>query len=176
MNYNKLSKDEKYVKIEKPNEYDVFTIFKDKENYKSPIEAKEIFPCDIVREVSEFVDNKIHAEIVQQYGVFVDKEELTKALNYDRNQYKKGWIDGYKTAMGETLENHEIRKPTNFDKITESAESFAKWFVELSKTKSIDGDITSYYNLGSEWANKWTEDKQEVLDGTIEWLQRECEL
>lgn len=65
---------------------------------------------------------------------------------------------------------------TNFDKITESVESFAKWFVELSKTKSIDADFTYYYNLGSEWASKWTKDKQEALDGTIEWLQRECEL
>ena len=65
---------------------------------------------------------------------------------------------------------------SNFEKITKDINSFAKWFVELSKTKSIDADATYYYDLGSEWANKWTEDKQEAITGTIEWLQRECEL
>lgn len=31
---------------------------------------------------------------VQKYGVNVDKEELIKALNYDREQYRKGFEDG----------------------------------------------------------------------------------
>ncbi len=32
-------------------------------------------------------------KVVQQYGFDVDKEELTKALAYDRNQYEKGYAE-----------------------------------------------------------------------------------
>lgn len=32
---------------------------------------------------------------VQNVGVIVDKEELIKALQYDREQYEKGYFDGY---------------------------------------------------------------------------------
>ena len=63
---------------------------------------------------------------------------------------------------------------TNFEKITQSVEEFAKWFAELSKTKSIDEDMTYYYNLGTPRYGKWTEDKQEAIDGAIEWLQQKA--
>ena len=46
---------------------------------------------------------------VQSYGFDVDKEELAKALNYDRNQYEKGYADGYKKAIDDLrnkLKNH----------------------------------------------------------------------
>ena len=36
---------------------------------------------------------------VQSYGFDVDKEELAKALNYDRKQYEKGHTDGYNKAI-----------------------------------------------------------------------------
>ena len=36
---------------------------------------------------------------VQSYGFDVDKEELSKALNYDRKQYEKGHTDGYNKAI-----------------------------------------------------------------------------
>ena len=42
---------------------------------------------------------------VQRYGFDVDKEELAKALNYDRNQYEKGHTDGYKKAIDDLLED-----------------------------------------------------------------------
>lgn len=150
--------------INKKNEYDVFTIFKEKENYKSPLEAKEIFPCDIVKEISEFVDNKIHAEIVHKYGIFVDKEELTKALKYDRNQYKQGWIDGYKTAMGETFEKREIRKPTNFEKITESVERLAEFIKLVSACQHMSCSKCPLDGINCSSAI-----------GIKEWLQKECE-
>jgi hypothetical protein len=35
-------------------------------------------------------------EAIQEVGINVDKEELIKALNYDRNQYEEGKIDGVK--------------------------------------------------------------------------------
>jgi hypothetical protein len=95
MSFNKVPKGEKYVKIEKPSEYDIFSVF---DGYKSPIEIKSL---DFTKEISEFIDNKIHAEVVQRYGVFVEKEELAKALNYDRGQYDFGYYNGYKKAVEE---------------------------------------------------------------------------
>ena len=41
---------------------------------------------------------------VQSYGFDVDKEELAKALNYDRKQYEKGYADGYNKAIDDLLE------------------------------------------------------------------------
>lgn len=39
-------------------------------------------------------DNNIYRAI-QEYGVDVDKDELIKALRYDREQYEKGYVNGY---------------------------------------------------------------------------------
>lgn len=38
-------------------------------------------------------------ECVQRIGVSVDKYELVRALNYDREQYKKGYRDGLSDAV-----------------------------------------------------------------------------
>ena len=57
--------------------------------YKSPIEIKL---DDIVSDAVEKVDEYI-VKYVQQIGVNVDKDELIKALKFDRGQYEKGWND-----------------------------------------------------------------------------------
>ena len=57
--------------------------------YKSPIEIKL---NDIVSDAVEKADEYI-VRFVQQVGVNVDKDELIKALKYDREQYEKGWND-----------------------------------------------------------------------------------
>jgi hypothetical protein len=35
---------------------------------------------------------------IQEYDIRVDKDELIKALQYDRDQYRKGFIDGCRIA------------------------------------------------------------------------------
>ena len=40
---------------------------------------------------------------VQRYGFDIDKEELAKALNYDRKQQEKGHTDGYNKAIDDML-------------------------------------------------------------------------
>lgn len=57
--------------------------------YKSPIEIKI---DDIVSDAVERVDKYI-VRYIQQVGVNVDKDELVKALKFDREQYEKGWND-----------------------------------------------------------------------------------
>ena len=63
--------------------------------YKSPIEVKlsDLFAdtvkkSDAVGKADEYI-----VRYVQQVSVSVDKDELIKALEYDRGQYEKGWND-----------------------------------------------------------------------------------
>lgn len=57
--------------------------------YKSPIEIKL---NDLVSGAVGKADEYI-VRYVQKAGVNVDKDELIKALAYDRGQYEKGWND-----------------------------------------------------------------------------------
>lgn len=68
--------------------------------YKSPIDLiTEDFTNKIAREVGEDFDNKLYLAI--RHVVNVDKDELLKALAYDRDQYDKGYSDGYKGVHDE---------------------------------------------------------------------------
>ena len=58
--------------------------------YESPIEMTY---RDIQTQIREETDKQI-IEAVRQCGICVDKEELLKALQYDRRQYEKGYNDG----------------------------------------------------------------------------------
>lgn len=40
---------------------------------------------------------------IQNCNIEVNKDELLKALAYDRNQYHKGWLDGYAQAAEEIV-------------------------------------------------------------------------
>lgn len=54
-------------------------------NYQSPIEI-------IQTQLQNQIEEEIYKAVVN-VGVSVDKEELIKALRYDRNQYQKGYAD-----------------------------------------------------------------------------------
>ena len=54
-------------------------------NYKSPIDL-------MVSQMNVSIENEIY-KAVQNVGVNVDKDELMKALAYDRDQYRKGYSD-----------------------------------------------------------------------------------
>jgi hypothetical protein len=59
--------------------------------YKSPIEV-------ITEEMKLFYDGDV-VRAVQKHDINVDKEELLKALRYDRDQYEKGYADGKRAAL-----------------------------------------------------------------------------
>ena len=61
--------------------------------YESPI---NIFQ-QLQTAVTENVDKQVYTAI-QQVGVVVNKDELIKAINYDRNQYEEGYKNGYMKA------------------------------------------------------------------------------
>lgn len=62
--------------------------------YKSPV---NIYYRDILESAKEATDNYIMTEI--KMYVDVDKDELIKAMNYDRNQYATGYRNGYADAQ-----------------------------------------------------------------------------
>lgn len=57
--------------------------------YKSPI---DLLCYDMRMQFEQKTENMI-MEAVRKVGVNVDKEELLKALQYDREQYEKGYAD-----------------------------------------------------------------------------------
>ena len=68
--------------------------------------------------------------IEQAFGYKVDKDELLKALQYDRNQYDKGYNDGRKEIFVTALE-----------KIKEEIKEFAYLFDDLSPDKTLVVDL-----------------------------------
>lgn len=64
--------------------------------YASPIE--KIYGELQTQMVQE--DENMVMKAVRKVGVNVDKEELIKALQYDRNQYTKGYSDGKSDVLG----------------------------------------------------------------------------
>lgn len=60
-------------------------------SYKSPIEV-------LMKEAQLNYENGIY-NAIQEYEIKVDKEELIKALNYDREMYIKGYNDAVHEMM-----------------------------------------------------------------------------
>jgi len=63
-------------------------------SYKSPIEIAH----DLSNAIMQTAEGEVlHA--IYKVGVKVDKDELIKALYYDREQYKAGYLDGIENAI-----------------------------------------------------------------------------
>jgi len=63
-------------------------------SYKSPIEIIENMTNNLIQEKENYIVKEIW-----HMGVNVDKDELIRALSYDREQYEKGYADGMKDAI-----------------------------------------------------------------------------
>ena len=63
--------------------------------YKSPI---DLLVADIQHQLVKQQEEDIYQAVVK-CGVHVDKQELIRALQYDRRQYDKGYADGKRDAM-----------------------------------------------------------------------------
>lgn len=70
--------------------------------YESPIDIQEL-TRDIQEKIKQDQEEKV-MECICEYGINVDKEELIKALQYDRNQYKKGFADALDRIREEIME------------------------------------------------------------------------
>ena len=98
--------------------------------YESPIEV-------VMGQIRTEQENNIY-KAIQDYGVSVDKDELIKALQYDRDQYEKGYINGYNAKA--------------FDVAREIFEEADKIF--MATCLSLEA-----YNAWCELKKKYTEDE-----------------
>ena len=64
--------------------------------YESPIKI-------ITGKMQTQIDGDIY-RAVQNVGINVDREELLKALEYDRGQYEEGWKEGFHDGYVHGLE------------------------------------------------------------------------
>ena len=71
--------------------------------YESPIKIIESTIDSIYADIVKKKDDAIFAEIQTSFGVDLDRKELIRALQYDRNQYEKGYADGKADAMAELV-------------------------------------------------------------------------
>lgn len=67
--------------------------------YKSPISIIESTMDSLYQTIIKQKDDAIFAEIQHSFGVDLDKDELIRALQYDRGQYEKGYADGKADAV-----------------------------------------------------------------------------
>ena len=74
--------------------------------YKSPI---EILKETIIKET----DDNIYKAVLD-VGINVDEIELIKALEYDRQQFKKGYELGYKVAKDEMVRCKDCKHQRNW--------------------------------------------------------------
>lgn len=65
------------------------------DNYKSPISV--IVP-DVLTQLEVNIEKSV-VSAISDLGVSVDKDELVRALQYDREQYEKGYHDGRRFVM-----------------------------------------------------------------------------
>lgn len=116
-------------------------MFEKEAMYVSPI---TVAIHEIQRNYNSKVDTLILEEI-HKYDVKVDKDELIKALKYDRNQYEKGYVDGKKETareifykLKETLiiNNEENTEWFDYDFTLETINELAnKYGIELGEEK-----------------------------------------
>lgn len=55
----------------------------------------------IVKEHIEQRENEVYSEVIEQMAVDIDKEELKRALAYDRDQFRQGYEAGLAAGYAE---------------------------------------------------------------------------
>lgn len=108
-------------------------------SYKSPIDV-----------IYQGFQTKLEGDIfeaIYSYGVDVDKDELVKALKYDRDQYRKGFEDG-------------SRLRTDTIKAEVAWEIFADIDRVVEKYSMGDIEYPAFVDIIAELKNKYTEEQE----------------
>ena len=128
--------------------------------YKSPIET-------ILGEVQTKYDNEV-MKAVQKVGINVDKDELIKALEYDRGQYKQGYEDGKRESCKEILRtlimyNHDVEYFEDFADVLESQDGnmcipFSSVFNDNELHTIFEILVILFGDWGTSVRSGWIED------------------
>lgn len=112
--------------------------------YESPIDQ---IVADISSQVKKAQDGRLVYEVQQTIGYEIDREELIKALNYDRDQYQKGYEDGRKDndwiAVSDRLP--ELHQKVLATYVTEDGANIA--ITYYGKYGFLIGEVTAWKPL-----------------------------
>ena len=106
--------------------------------YESPV---NLIYHDIETQIIQQQEQTI-LEAIRRYDVVVDKEELIKAINYDRNQYSKGYKDG----VNDTLD--KIRAKIEEQVLESLSDGGDDWFAAEKVNECLE--IIDKYKAESE--------------------------
>ena len=101
-------------------------------SYKSPITL-------LLDSFDEKVVDNVY-QIVNHYFVDVDKDELLKALRYDRDQYNRGRLDGYHEAMEKIVHCRDCKHGIIFSKNSEFVDCRINGDIEQSDGYCYHGE------------------------------------
>ena len=113
--------------------------------YESPI---KIEMAKAVHDIIENENRYIMREVYKITGIEVNKNELEKALRYDRGQYELGFLDGQIEA-----EKHDKWTPC----IERLPHGDNRWLVTLEKNHSIKVAILRFAHGEWQW-DGWQDD------------------
>lgn len=109
------------------------------------------------RRNAEALDEAVFSAVLK-VGVVVDKEELLKALHYDRNQYEEGFRAGRAYKPQPITNGDKIRSMTDYE--------LAGWIEHIAMCGACTIDcMGGNFNSRASCARKWRE-----------WLQQNIEV
>ena len=114
--------------------------FEAMQDYKSPI---NLAINEWTEEMVKNEDNQIMVQIEHQVGVVVDKDELIKALDYDREQYRAGYKAGYYHGYKIRTEEFKELKNRILSECNINDDTFAILSLFLLQCGFLDDDMSS---------------------------------
>lgn len=113
-------------------------------SYKSPI---EVYITQMAIERERNLENAI-LEAVQGLDIVVTKDELIKAIQYDRDQYEKGYADGYNASEWISVEDG---LPCEEERVLVYVDANHLSRTEMDTDRVLDGKWVRWGTLVTHW-------------------------
>ena len=126
--------------------------------YESPINA---FYNEMITKVNESFDNGV-LEAVTRVDINVDRDELIKALSYDRGQYDKGFSDGLEEGKPQWISVKD-RLPDGEDPVLIFVKETEHYGLHKEKRKVYYCQYLAYWD-GDEWLTTWCNGCRKISD------------
>lgn len=126
--------------------------------YESPINA---FYNEMITKLNERFDNGV-LEAVTRVDINVDRDELIKALSYDRGQYDKGFSDGLEEGKPKWISVKD-RLPDGEDPVLIFVKETEHYGLHKEKRKVYYCQYLAYWD-GDEWLTTWCNGCRKISD------------
>lgn len=105
-------------------------------DYESPITVQMKM---IAQQIEEQRENNLTLKISEQMGVNIDKDELKRALAYDRDQYRRGYEDGWRARSKDVPHWIPVTyRPMTAEERVEFAKHYGIEYCDTSEEKTFD--------------------------------------